>query len=769
MKNLLFIFILDILVIITKGNLFCPKNASQPKDIQINTDFQILEEKNGINYSTIIFKNDVFIRQSPKVSISSNYYDSSYCPTNYYIPQKEDYEKLLLNLGKDAYSFLTYKYFFNMTKYKYLLTKNKTSSGNFYLVYLDGNEVKIKDFNLRNIGANNISLHCKLNPPKTAKFVFPNNGGDIKLGFPYSFYIDNKYFNGHLYRINQTTIYEGSNVTTIFLQSGRQRIEFWGNLVTGETIYLCEYVYVKKRELSSSQEYSFNSIKKIETDFDMLYTSSLHFEHSNSPVSPRIDGGYYIAFTDTLKFLHVLSYDKNDNLITNFNTTQKGYILDILATDYGFSIYIRDAVNTDHSYLTLYNKNFELINTVTIMNNKREDKDTDSNINKQIIKYGSDGKPVFGMRFIYDPHNGKLAYSRGRIFLIFAHYNHFLDSGGHTGDTVATFNDVIKDLDFGITWGASHSLIQSITIDDFYFWTAALSDAYPEGISVEYTSKKDLTNAYDPVNKKYNSRRTVKNDQLAGYITPYHNGRADGKLGGITYFEKLGLYVMAYAKTPVASSESNGGKNIIYITQWQFENNQITNIETKIVKNFGENNNVMQLRAGKFGDNKLFIIYSPTTTKGNNGYGYIPRGAIPNIFIIEFPSFKFIINDQKVDNLLMNTNEDLRTFNDGVLIWATSNSKGKLVINKVGEPRLDESYDDIYYILSPDDLIEIEYEDNQDHGLSGLAIFGIVIGVIFGVIILVIGGFLLYKYIKFKKTGRDFNFNNLKKELLFKN
>ena len=117
----------------------------------------------------------------------------------------------------------------------------------------------------------------------------------------------------------------------------------------------------------------------------------------------------------------------------------------------------------------------------------------------------------------------------------------------------------------------------------------------------------------------------------------------------------------------------------------------------------------------------------------------------------------------------MNTNEDLRTFNDGVLIWATSNSKGKLVINKVGTPRLDESYDDIYYILSPDDLIEIEYEDNQDHGLSGLAIFGIVIGVIFGVIILVIGGFLLYKYIKFKKTGRDFNFNNLKKELLFKN
>ena len=70
MKNILFILILDILIIITKGNLFCPKNASQPKDIKINPNFQIFEEKNGINYSTIIFKNDVFISQSVSKSIN---------------------------------------------------------------------------------------------------------------------------------------------------------------------------------------------------------------------------------------------------------------------------------------------------------------------------------------------------------------------------------------------------------------------------------------------------------------------------------------------------------------------------------------------------------------------------------------------------------------------------------------------------------------------------------------------------------------------------
>ena len=61
-------------------------------------------------------------------------------------------------------------------------------------------------------------------------------------------------------------------------------------------------------------------------------------------------------------------------------------------------------------------------------------------------------------------------------------------------------------MDFGITWGASHSLIQSITFDDYYFWTAALSDAYLEGIKVEYTSKRNFneySQYYDPINKNY--------------------------------------------------------------------------------------------------------------------------------------------------------------------------------------------------------------------------------------------------------------------------
>ena len=282
------------------------------------------------------------------------------------------------------------------------------------------------------------------------------------------------------------------------------------------------------------------------------------------------------------------------------------------------------------------------------------------------------------MRFIFRPDNGKLIYTRGRIFLIFTHYNHFLENGDHTGDTVVTFNDVLQDMDFRLTWVASHSLIQSITFDEYCFWTASLSDAYPFGIKVEYTSKRDFSNSYDSKNKKYNLRVYSGNDNLAGNIKGFKNDSADGKLGGILYFENLGLYCLVYAKTLNESEDDKNGKNIIYMTTWKFTNNEISVENIKEIKIFEDGKNVMQVRAGKYGHNKLFIIYSETTNSGRNNYGNVAKGTIPKIIIIQLPEITFIKNDEINNNLLMNTNEDLRTFKDGVLIWATSNKDGKL-------------------------------------------------------------------------------------------
>ena len=177
----------------------------------------------------------------------------------------------------------------------------------------------------------------------------------------------------------------------------------------------------------------------------------------------------------------------------------------------------------------------------------------------------------------------------------------------------------------------------------------------------------------------------------------------------------------------------------------------------------------MQLRAGKLGDDKLFIIYAPTTTSGSHWYGNVPRGTVPRVFVIELPNFNIKEDDKQIEGLLMNTNEEIKTFQDGVLIWATSNSNGNLTINKVGIQRLDKSYEDINYILSQNDLKDIDCENCKNkNSLSGGAIFAIVLFTIIGCIILIIGVFLLYKYINYKKTGKEFNLTNIKSEMLLK-
>ena len=627
-------------------------------------------------------------------------------------------------------------------------------------MYLDGTSIKFVDSTPSDINGNlsqKAVCRCMLNL-STIKLEFPNTSGDLELNTKTLIQTDSKYLNGYLWMIEEK-IFETQSIEYAFSKSGMHKVEFWGTYINGETVYLCGNVFVKKKVIPSSQSYDNSKVKLIETDFAMKYTGQLHFVHSNCPVSPRIDGGYYIAVTDNEEFLHVLSYNKDDSLIKDFNTTEKAYPHDITSTDYGFAVYMIEAGSTYHSYLSLYNKNFELVKTVQIMNNsKDDDMKVDSNLEKQIIKYDNNGNPVYGMRFMYRPDNGKLIYSRGRIFLIFAHYNYFLDSRGHTGDTVVTFNDALSDMDFGCNWGSSHSLIQSATFDEFYFWTAALGDAYPQGINVEYTSKRDFSTSYDSINKKCNTRIYKEYDTLAGNIKGYANGSADGKLGGILYFEKFGLYCLVYAKTPDPSSN----KNVIYLTTWEFSDKQTVNINTKEVKIF-ETGNVMQVRAGKYGEDKVFIIYSETNSSGGNSYGNVPKGTTPKLYIIQLPSYTFVQTDETNDKLLMNTNEDLRTFDDGVLIWATSNSNGKLVINKIGTPLLDETYDDNDYILTEDDLKNTDNTDNTDNkdkkeeeekkkGMSTGAKVGIALGVIFGVSIIGGGIFILIKFIKNKKV-----------------
>ena len=110
--------------------------------------------------------------------------------------------------------------------------------------------------------------------------------------------------------------------------------------------------------------------------------------------------------------MHILSFDKDDFLIKDFDTGEKAKPHDITTTYLGFAVYVVDADNIHHSYLFAYDKEFNLVKTVVIMNNEntKENQRIDATPDKQLIRYNKNGKPEFGIRFIYQADNAKLVY-----------------------------------------------------------------------------------------------------------------------------------------------------------------------------------------------------------------------------------------------------------------------------------------------------------------------------------------------------------------------
>ena len=761
MKAFIAILIFVLYLNLVNAGEFCPSRNDPPKKIQINESFSMNPVVfNGENYTAVKVANKIFLNRfkgQVTMSTSGLYNDTEYCPSRFKVPVKADYESVISQLGDKAYDVLTDPDGFNMVPTERYLTNTigDTVTEKIFM-YLDGKKVKfISSF--PSLAYDAIAVIRCVRDLSDLKLKVSNEK-ELNIGEKVTVSTNSISSNGFLWKIGDK-IFDTYSFEYTFTRSGGNKVEFWCNCLNGEIIYLCDYVYVKKKAVSNSQDFDESKIKKIETNITIQYTYQLHFKHANCPVAPRINGGYYIAYTDLYNYLHVLSYNKENQLQKDFNSTEKAYPFDIIATDYGFALYLLDIENSNHSYLSIYNKNFDLINTATIMNNGRDDPTKESNINKQVMKYRSNGTPINGMRFMYEPTNGKLLYSRGIILVIFNHYNYFSDIGGHNGDSTVTFNNLLQDLNIGLFWGASHSLIQTGTFEEEYFCTASLSDGNPEGIRVTYTSKRDFKMEaieYDPILKKYNGREYFYDNNLAGNITGHHNGYADGYLGGLIFFENLGMYCMIYAKTPNPSDDKNNGKHVIYMTTWKRLNKDITDVKTTEIKVF-DNLNVMQVRAGKLGNDKVFIMYSNYSTyilPTLKFYGAVLEGTIPRVFVINVKTLERICDDKYIDSIIMNTNEELRTFHDGVLIWASANSQGKLVINKVGKPLLDESFDDISYIMSKNDLVDDD-EKNSTNKKNGnlILILAISIAALIILIIIIIG--IIFLLLRCKDKNYD--------------
>jgi len=259
---------------------------------------------------------------------------------------------------------------------------------------------------------------------------------------------------------------------------------------------------------------------------------------------------------------------------------------------------------------------------------------------------------------MFDPENGRLAIGRGRVAVMFAHYNYFGTSGNHTGDTFISVDletcavPLQTDIKLGWSWGASHSLYQQLYYDGSKFVSAALGDANPQNILFSVVYLNGSTNIL--TNEKL----------LNGDIPGLGNGKSSGRLGGLVKLTP-DLFLTTYSRFKSTGTNTQNDKPELGIVSF---NNTLNRIKTRALTN---DNNVNTIKTAKFG-NRLIIGYA-LTNQTHSANGYLPQVSSPDTdtmyVMVVTPSTAIVSGPIEVANFSISPSDDWETLSDGRVVW----------------------------------------------------------------------------------------------------
>ena len=682
----------------------CPTEEQNPPSTinKIKTySYPKITNSEGQDFTQLKVGKSIFIHENINVVIVNTQEQINNCPTGFRVPLLSEFSELISVLGINAYETLTDPDGFNLKANIYAITNSKSDNNsetvNFYTLYANETSrgVKIVAINLKSLDSNNLTLKCIINNLTPEIVMNPNN--NTYIGDTKSFSVDENILLGSLWRINkdsEKTIPDVFSTDVLFNYSGLNMIENWAYDLAGELHYTCYNLYVDDKisftlsPINISADYSI-----INTTIQSDYNNKLHFTYSNAVVAPRTHGSYYVAFRSSDdSCIHVLSYDKNNKLLKNFNTNIKGYVFDITATSIGFALYLKEessSATLSISYLLVYNIKFKLIQKKIIINNDSSNKE--GGTPKQITRYDSKGNIEKGMEFMYDPTNAQLLYSGGYIYLHFSYSNYFNSSTDLNGDSLVIFDDTLSNTYFGQIFNINQSLIHGMCEDDKYIYLAVLSDTN-KGINASRVSKTELNSSeYDSVAGKNNKRKYFNIPIRVGDIIENNGiGTSLGKFGGIVYLPSLSKFAAIYSNHNSSDNTYN-----ITISLFSIEETVVsgaTNYEIKVnmyyIRTFEAGADIYQVRAGKLGEN-IIILYSLSSENVDKNYGNLPKGSATSYIVASWDSVNNNFTATKYNGTSLGfgripTNEALKNFKDGRLIWASIDANGNLIINRLG-------------------------------------------------------------------------------------
>ena len=752
--NILFLSFIPKIYSITR---ICPdSDPSVPKSIENAKSYTLNSiTVNNTLFHPVVVGNQIFLHEN--ILLNTSLFNTKeilfQCPDGYRIPTLEDYRSLLSYLGDKAYSTFINDTTagFNLSVGTYAITNTKsnndTYSYNFYSLYCNSSTSDCALVSTDLVLTGGKVIKCIINTLSPKIYMTDDTDKIPYIGESRTFAIENSTLLGTIWRINGgDTYYDNVNtVTMTYEEYGMNRIESWGLNLIDKVVYSCIQIFVESKNNYTLNELNMETdLTTIETDTVTYYQPLLYYNTSNVVVAPRYHGNYYVGFKNTTdNFIHILSYSKDNKLKANYNTLHMGDLIDMIASPIGCTLYVKNLNKTGgthsvtfNSFLLVYNSNFSLLVKKDIMYNNDANKAYKAKA-LQIHQYDSKGDVKNGMEYMYNPVNSRLFYGHGRTCLLFSYTNYFNSSiGDLNGDTFVTFDEHLNYTDYGKVFGTSNSLIQDFRETKDYFVTASLSSTL-QGINVVFTSKYKKTDFYDNKASSYNQRVTYSKSDIVGTISGNVNGTINGKLGGLLYYENDDTFVLVYSNT----NDEVSGRHGIYMTSFNFEDDssssddidddKFTNIKNTTILEISKDQDIYQIRAGQIGDNVL-ILYSLSDGVASSFPGELPQNST-TLYAIVNKNGTINCTGIELGEGHMPSNEGMKNFKDGRLLWASISPENKIIIHKLGTLN---NYDDTI----DDDDLEVytleDYIEDDDEGISKL--HWIIIGCIIGFVVIVL-------------------------------
>ena len=663
----------------------CPSKVPQvPESIQKFENFQkkkvVLD---GVNYGYPLYLNNFFYLQRPVKAIRGTTSIGHKCPSGYRIPSKEELSAMLDSLKGDQ-TVLTSTDGFNLQEGKIIMTSTKsypeiTGGGNNDAWVFEGLTKKNGKYSIEKVNTfwseGNIQTFCIVSDVEPSNIIFGNKG--VIKNKVTTFKLVDENIKGIVWKINHF-LYTTKEISIKFTDNRCYLVEAWYYNLADKLIYSCQPICVDNPYyINKPSSFSLEKVTTIDTGIKSNVVTSIFFSSSNGPISPKLSGGFYLAYTlASDKHLHVLEYNENYEKVNDRDLNIIGNPMDITSTPWGYAILYSEGQALK---VTGFFASGAIRFTKIIFDNGSGSKLPKN----QIVFTDGSGGAYFGMFNMYAPENGKILFSGGVFGITFAHYNEFNSgqekSNAHTGDSFITLDENGENEKIAYSWASSHSLVQSILFNGEYFMTSALGDAYPENIKSCLVKPFVLGNTVDKINQRKNNIVSSCADLHPQGLPGSQLGNTCGRMGSIHYNGVK--YAIPYTVLPCTGKTKSTSLNEFGLLTYTLDGDKMKNIQKIVIKGISADK-IVNIRSGKYGNN-ILIMYN------ENGTSFSPK--MPPYQGLGFKySMSYILVDFngnivsgpiKSPEHLMDMSNDIRFLENGSLVWSSIVSGGTLKIS----------------------------------------------------------------------------------------